>query len=103
MHTHALSRQPCVSRSEVYKEGASLNEGTFGVVFKATLKDKRALSRGDDGTRALKRLKPAKQPGFPVTALREIVIMKQLVPDADSPHPNIGVLREVVMDPGALT
>ena len=87
-----------------YNFSTKLNEGTFGVVFKGKLEDGSKLPEGDDGTRALKKLKADKHPGFPVTALREIMIMQQLVdPSTSQRHPNIGVLQGVVVDPESLS
>lgn len=61
-----------VSRS--YTSSSKLNEGTFGVVYKGKVVDDSRLPEGDDGTRALKKLKAdrhrvtnAVNPGFPVT------------------------------------
>ena len=97
-----------------YHFSTKLNEGTYGFVFKGRLDDNAKLPEGDDGTRALKKLKADRFPrdhdyadksrGFPVTALREIMIMQQLVdPSTSQRHPNIGVLQGVVVDPESLS
>ena len=99
-----LARTLHAPTNRAYVTSAKLNEGTFGCVYKGRLVDPSKLAAGDDGTRALKKLKADKHPGFPVTALREIIIMQQLVdPSTSYRHPNIGVLQEVVVDPESLS
>jgi len=59
-----------------------IGEGTYGSVW---------LARAPNGTRvALKKIRKEKKEGFPITAIREIKILKALR------HPNIVQLRDVV-------
>lgn len=59
-----------------------IGEGTYGSVW---------LARAPNGTKvALKKIRKEKKEGFPITAIREIKILKQLK------HPNIVVLKDVV-------
>jgi len=62
-----------------------IGQGTYGKVFRAKLKD------GDGSLFALKKIKMENErEGFPITALREIKILKKL------DHPNVLRLREIV-------
>jgi len=78
----------CVDVFEIVKQ---TGEGTFGQVYKA-----RDRATGD--MVALKKVRTDKErEGFPITAVREIKILKQLN------HANIVILKEVVTDkPNAL-
>ena len=66
-----------------------VGEGTFGVVFKAIYKK----GTKDEKTVALKLVKISEEQGFPVPALREILIMKGLN------HKNILKLEEILYTP----
>lgn len=73
--------------TELYSKINQVGEGTFGKVYKAELKQKGEKSQ----LVALKRiLLDNEKEGFPITAIREIMIMKRLN------HPNILKLIEVV-------
>ena len=57
----------------IFAEKTVIGEGTFGKVFKARIKD------GDTTQFALKMIKmDIDKEGFPITALREIKLLKQL-------------------------
>ena len=74
--------------AEIFKDKTVIGEGTFGKVFKARIKE---------GTKfyALKMIKmDIDKEGFPITALREIKLLKQLA------HPNIVNLVEIVTSKG---
>ena len=77
--------------SKDYEPIKKVGEGTFGVVYKATYKNEKQIV-------ALKKVKIAENKdledqGFPITALREILIMKGL------DHPNILKLEEILCTP----
>lgn len=75
--------------AELYTKISKVGQGTFGAVYKAEYKQK-------DFYRlvALKKvLIDSERDGFPITAIREIMIMKRLN------HPNILKLIEVVTSP----
>lgn len=70
-----------------YQIVVQIGEGTYGQVFKAIDKQSNHLV-------ALKKIRmDNEKEGFPITALREIKILKQLN------HPSIVYLREIVSDP----
>eukprot|EP00347_Sterkiella_histriomuscorum_P012577 403368034 len=70
--------------ADVFKERSVIGQGTFGQVYKA-----KCQNTGE--TYALKRIKmDQEKEGFPITAMREIKILKRLN------HPNIVKLNEVV-------
>jgi cyclin-dependent kinase 12/13 len=71
---------------EVYEILAKIGEGTYGEVFKA-----REKSTGELCALKKVRLENEKE-GFPITAVREIQILRQLA------HPNIVNLKEIIMD-----
>ncbi|CAF1530865.1 unnamed protein product, partial [Adineta ricciae] len=71
---------------EVYEILAKIGEGTYGEVFKA-----REKATGDLCALKKVRLENEKE-GFPITAIREIQILRQLA------HPNIVNLKEIIMD-----
>ncbi|CAF0851221.1 unnamed protein product [Adineta steineri] len=71
---------------EVYEILAKIGEGTYGEVFKA-----REKTTGDLCALKKVRLENEKE-GFPITAIREIQILRQLT------HPNIVNLKEIIMD-----
>lgn len=74
----------------IFAEKTVIGEGTFGKVFKARIKD------GDSTQFALKMIKmDIDKEGFPITALREIKLLKQLS------HPNIVNLVEIVTSQGS--
>jgi cyclin-dependent kinase 12/13 len=69
-----------------------IGKGTFGKVFKAKKKHT-VNSQDDQEIYALKKLNMAKEEeGFPITALREIQILRKLN------HENVVKLKEVVTD-----
>ena len=70
--------------------GQQVGSGTFGDVFKATLKD-------DGIAVAVKKIKMEKETqGFPITAIREIKILNVLK------HENIVELKEIVCFTGGM-
>ncbi|KAI3383807.1 hypothetical protein SNEBB_010227 [Seison nebaliae] len=72
--------------NEIYEIETRIGEGTFGYVYKA--KDKRT-----DEVVALKKVRlDHEKEGFPITAVREIKILKELR------HPNIVSLKDVVSE-----
>ena len=74
----------------IFAEKTVIGEGTFGKVFKARIKD------GDTTQFALKMIKmDIDKEGFPITALREIKLLKQLS------HKNIVNLVEIVTSQGS--
>lgn len=81
-----MPKQKVEPRSvKVYKEICIIGEGTFGQVYKASDKDGQYV--------ALKRVRlENEREGFPITAVREIKILRQLN------HPNIVNLIEIVTD-----
>ena len=72
-----------------YERIKKVGEGTFGVVFKAVYKK----GGKDEKIVALKLVKFSEDQGFPVPALREILIMKGL------DHKNILKLKEILYTP----
>jgi cyclin-dependent kinase 12/13 len=75
--------------SDMYEKVLQVGEGTFGKVYKAKIKGAKNLSQGEHV--ALKRiLMDNEKEGFPITAIREIMILKKLQ------HPNIVNLIEIV-------
>jgi len=81
---------PVVLRDvDVFEKKRQVGEGTYGSVFLA-----RDRSSGD--VVALKRINTEQEAnGFPITALREVKILKALN------HPNIVNLKEIVTSKGA--
>lgn len=81
----------CRVVDEAFQRVKQIGEGTYGQVYLA--KDKRTGERV-----ALKkvRLDNEKGEGFPVTAIREIMILKDIV------HDNIINLKEIVRSDGGL-
>eukprot|EP00040_Diaphanoeca_grandis_P009911 m.50749 g.50749 ORF g.50749 m.50749 type:complete len:439 (-) comp21342_c0_seq1:14-1330(-) len=79
----------CRVMSEVYqRDEMMMGKGTFGEVFKARVKD-------SSDSVAMKKLVPGKYyaaQGFPLTALREIMMLLRLK------HPNIVDFKEIVFD-----
>lgn len=72
---------------EEFKEKADLGEGTFGKVYQAKINDKMY---------ALKKIKMEDQKnGFPVTSVREIMVLRKL-----HNHPNIIQLVDIVRSKG---
>ena len=60
----------------IFKEKAFINQGTFGLVYQAKI---------GDTLYALKKIKmDTQQQGFPITSIREIMVLRQL-----TDHPNI--------------
>jgi len=78
---------------EVFNIIAQIGEGTYGQVYKAVAKDKKGavLDKGEMVALKKVRLENEKE-GFPITAVREIKILKQLN------HENIVNLKEIVTD-----
>ena len=75
---------------DVFEKQHQVGEGTYGSVFVA--KDKKS---GE--IVALKRINTEQEEnGFPITALREVKILKALT------HPNVVTLKEIVTSKGAL-
>lgn len=71
---------------DVFEKLEQIGEGTYGQVYKARARDDGAIV-------ALKKIRMTKdqeKDGFPITALREIKILKVLR------HPNVVCLREIV-------
>lgn len=85
-------RAPVVMRDvDVFEKQHQVGEGTYGSVFVA--KDKKS---GE--IVALKRINTEQEEnGFPITALREVKILKALT------HVNIVTLKEIVTSKGAFT
>ncbi|KAG8887765.1 serine/threonine protein kinase, CMGC, CDC2/CDK sub [Tulasnella sp. 332] len=76
-----------VSRMAAYRKGVKLGEGTFGEVFRA----RHYVTNADV---ALKRiLSHNENQGLPITAVREIKLLKMLN------HPNVVELVDIVMEP----
>lgn len=75
---------------DVFEEQHKVGEGTYGSVFVA--KDKKS-----GGIVALKRINTEQEEdyGFPISALREVKILKALK------HENIVTLKEIVTSKGA--
>jgi cell division cycle 2-like len=84
LHTHMITLSSCRSVDN-YKKLNEIEEGTYGLVFRAQCKQTGAIV-------ALKKLKLSQErEGFPVTSLREIATL------LSSHHPNIVNVREVVV------
>ena len=85
-----------------YEVEHKIGEGTYGVVYRAIditypVPDPLPAVRTDDGVVALKRMRmSAHDEGVPVTTLREVSLLKDLV------HDNIVRLREVIPQPPKL-
>ena len=79
----------CRSIEKCYDKGPQIGEGTYGEVFLASPK-------GDPTDRvALKKIRmDNEKEGFPITAIREIKLLKSLA------HPNVIRLREIVRSQG---
>ena len=78
--------------ASIFTDKAVIGEGTFGKVFKARIKN----DSDQDRNYALKMIKMENdQDGFPITAMREIKILKQLA------HPNLVNLVEIVTATGS--
>merc|ERR1719186_592869 len=75
----------------MYKIVDKVGEGTYGEVYKATPPPEMALESGELLALKKVRLENEKE-GFPITAVREIKILRQLK------HKNIIKLREIVTD-----
>lgn len=75
--------------TENYEKILQVGEGTFGKVYKAKYRN----SNGEEKIVALKQIITFEDQGFPITALREILIMKRLN------HKNILKLEEVLTSP----
>ena len=106
MTTNPNNEFPQQNQKEIYKKSESLNkksfrsaehykkidqvgEGTFGKVYKAQLEDPN--DKNNHKIYALKKiLMDNEKEGFPITALREIMILKRLK------HKNIIPLKEIV-------
>jgi len=76
---------------DMYKIVDKVGEGTYGEVYKATPPPEMALESGELLALKKVRLENEKE-GFPITAVREIKILRQLK------HKNIIKLREIVTD-----
>jgi len=76
---------------DMYKIVDKVGEGTYGEVYKATPPPEMALEAGELLALKKVRLENEKE-GFPITAVREIKILRQLK------HKNIIKLREIVTD-----
>jgi len=76
---------------DMYKIVDKVGEGTYGEVYKATPPPEMALEPGELLALKKVRLENEKE-GFPITAVREIKILRQLK------HKNIIKLREIVTD-----
>eukprot|EP00301_Raphidiophrys_heterophryoidea_P004354 c1189_g1_i1.p1 GENE.c1189_g1_i1~~c1189_g1_i1.p1 ORF type:complete len:454 (+),score=106.12 c1189_g1_i1:67-1428(+) len=75
------------SVEDIYEKEMCVGEGTYGQVFRAHARNKK------DDIVALKRVRmDNEKEGFPITAIREIKLLKQLK------HKNILELREIVTD-----
>lgn len=75
-----------LSPFEDYEPSVKLGEGTFGMVIKAKHK-----KTGDDVALKLIRMDDMEKNGFPITALREIQLLKMLK------HENVLGMREIVI------
>lgn len=82
-------RAPVVLRDETaYERMHQVGEGTYGSVFVARDKVTNEIT-------ALKRINTKQEEnGFPITAIREVKILKALH------HPNIVLLKEIVTSKG---
>ena len=82
---------------DIYDIVDKVGEGTYGEVFKSVLKSDRAAAPNQDTHNleqfALKKVRlENEKEGFPITAVREIKILRQLK------HKNIINLKEIVTD-----
>ena len=79
----------CRSIEKYYDKGPQIGEGTYGEVFLATPKDDK------NDKVALKKIRmDNEKEGFPITAIREIKLLKSLN------HENVIRLREIVRSQG---
>ena len=77
--------------AQIFIDKTVIGEGTFGKVFKARIQN----DKDPDRFYALKMIKMDNdKEGFPITAMREIKLLKQL------DHENIVNLREIVTSSG---
>ena len=90
--------QPKLSMSASFDEHVMIGEGTYGKVYKCKLsKSNEVKTQGHycwtDNYRAVKRIKYHQdKDGFPITALREIQVLRQLN------HDNIVRLEEILTE-----
>lgn len=93
----SAKRLPCkewrAKNVSIYDFGSMIGKGTFGKVFKAKLKSEGQSDDSSESYVALKKLNMSKEEeGFPITALREIQILKRVK------HPNVVSLLDIVID-----
>jgi len=75
---------------QIYEKDRQVGQGTYGSVFVGRHSKSRDIV-------ALKRINTAQEEnGFPITAIREVKILKALK------HPNVVNLREIVTSKGTL-
>jgi serine/threonine protein kinase len=86
---HGLIHAPVVMRDiDAYEKKFQVGEGTYGSVFVAR-------DRSSNEIVALKRINTEQEEnGFPITALREVKLLKGLK------HPNMVLLKEIVCSKG---
>merc|ERR1719334_2866 len=77
---------------DMYKIVDKVGEGTYGEVYKATPPPEMESENGELLALKKVRLEMNEKEGFPITAVREIKILRQLK------HKNIIKLREIVTD-----